>query len=142
MKLSNRIMSWILSPGAYAVWHAAGNPEEWKWDKDSECVEHKTNGVRVLAINNTDPSLPWLFTVPIAFVIASFLVDCEAPYRGAIGHFERHLIAGRIYRLRNRLRREQSGPGFWKTLRENHRKKRALRLERNRQVFSKLTVNQ
>lgn len=28
----NRLMKLILSPGAYMVWHALGNPEEWRTD--------------------------------------------------------------------------------------------------------------
>lgn len=142
MKLSNRIMSWILSPGAYALWHSASNAEEWRWHRDHEYIEHKTNGVRVTVINSTDPSVPWLITVPLAFLFGTFVIDCEDPYRGAIGYFERHIIAGRVYRLRNRLRRLQDGPGFWKAFWENRRKKKELRLARNKAVFSKLTVNQ
>lgn len=132
MKLHNRIMSWLLSPGAYAAWHAMSNPEEWIWDEENDTIDHKT-GVFFWVKRwwNIAPApLMWIppfcfFTVPMMWALWPVFLDAYGEYRGAIGYFERHLIAGRAARLRDKLR-----------------KKNNVRRKRNQAVFTKLTVNQ
>lgn len=126
MKLHNRIMSWILSPGAYAVWHSLGNSEEWDCRPDRDWIEHKTTGVRLNLLNEENVAAPYFIAGFLAFIIGSFVVDCRDPYEGTIGFFERHLIAGRAARTRNKLRTARLGS----------------RKQRNRALFSKLMVNE
>lgn len=125
MKLSNRIMSWVLSPGAYAVWHSLGNPEEWQYHHDSDYITHKTTQVRLIVPNEDTVDLPYTVAGPLAFLVGSFMLDCLEPFENSIGLFERHLIAGRAARVRNKLR-----------------KARDSRKQRNRALFSKLMVNE
>lgn len=124
MKLQNRIMSWVLSPGAYAVWHSMGAVEEWQIDGDA--LVHKTTQIQVNVIDYR-PHVPAFIGAPITFLIGSFVLDCEGPYKGAIGYFERHLIAGRAFRLQKKLHRR-------------HRTRR--RRSASTDVFKKLMVNE
>lgn len=126
MKLSNRIMSWILSPGAYAVWHSMGNPEEWRWDAPSEQLIHQS-GLWLPLLDKSTKEIPAVIAYPTVFVLGTFVLDCGGEYKGAIGHLERHLIAGRAYRLKNRLCRQAQ---------------LSIRKRRNQAVFTKLLVNQ
>lgn len=89
MKLKNRIMSWILSPGAYAVWHALGAPEEWVGasadDSASHTIRHIPTGVQL-----------WVAS-------GGFFLDCHAPFNGAIGLIDRHILWPRARRIRKKL---------------------------------------
>lgn len=96
MKLRNRIMSWILSPGAYAVWHALGAPEEWEptfIDKEVYHLVHKPTGVDL-----------W---VPSG----AFYFDCRnTELNNAIGPLERHLVWwSRAYWVRRYFYEQQQG---------------------------------
>lgn len=90
MKLKNRIMSWILSPGAYAVWHALGAPEEWL--ADPHTLRHCATGVQL-----------WTSSGPF-FLDAHYDGQLSSP--GAIGYFERYLLWPRAWRARRVLRRK------------------------------------
>lgn len=125
MKLKNRIMSWLLSPGAYAVWHSLGSPEEWEYFHDRDYIRHKTTEVKLKLLNEESVEMPYWIAGFITFLAGSFFVDCHEPYEGTIGYFERHLIAGRAARTRNKLR-----------------KLRKARKQRNMALFSKLMVNE
>lgn len=128
MKIRNRIMSWVLSPGAYAVWHSMGNPGEWVIGSDD--LTHKT-GLRVTVLNwrnAHEQGFPRPIAAFVAFIIGAFIMDCEGEYAGAIGYLERHIIAGRAYRLVKKLRRGRRGS--------------SARQKKNTAVFTKLTVNQ
>ena len=46
MKLKNRVMSWILSPGAYAVWMALGVREDWVL-RGEFCIKHDPTSVEL-----------------------------------------------------------------------------------------------
>lgn len=77
MKLKNRIMSWILAPGAYLVWHALGNLEEWR------AIAH-SGDVFTLVHQPTDVQL-WVAR-------GGFFLDCEGELAGSIGPFDRHVL--------------------------------------------------
>lgn len=134
MKISNRIMSWILSPGAYALWHSMGNPDEWSYRSDSNTssLRHHS-GVSVEIGRWWNLPLPfWLIPLlwiapMISWAFWPAILDCEGPFEGSVGYLERHFIAGRAMRLRGKL---------VKSKKVNHRK------QRNRDLFTKLTINQ
>jgi hypothetical protein len=47
LPMKNRVMSWLLSPGAYAVWRALQNPEEWDSDTaPAYWLDHKPTRIR------------------------------------------------------------------------------------------------
>lgn len=125
-KLSSRIMSWILSPGAYAVWHALGNPEEWDYVPDRDFIRHKTTAVQLVVMNEATVETPYFIAGFFAFLAGFFLFDARGDYEGSIGIFERHLVVGRAVRTRNKLRKMASNS----------------RTARNRALFAKLTVNE
>lgn len=129
MKLKNHIMSWILSPGAYAVWHALGDPDEWQHDGDDGLV-HKQTALEVRVVDwrtAHTAGVPRPFAFVVTLLVSGFMFDCVGKYAGAIGFFERHLVAVRAYRAVKVLHKH---------------KHRSQRVERNRQVFAKLTVNE
>ena len=128
MKLHNRIMSWILSPGAYAVWHALGVREEWTHDGDDELV-HKATGVRLFVLNwRNAPDVPVVFAFVVVFFVGGFIFDCKGEgHRGAIGYLERHIVAIRAYWVVR-----------WLHLRDHG----SARKKANMAVFTKLTVNE
>ena len=116
MKIKNYIMSKILSPGAYAVWHSLGNPEEWG-DPSRHTLPHQSGAV------NLDVS--YGASRFYQFLCGGFeFDDIERPF---LGWFERHLVYPRALRM---LRRRD------KLARMSERKKRNLA------VFIKLTVNE
>ena len=119
MKLKNRIMSWILSPGAYALWHSMGNPEEW--ERSGTSYMHKQH--RWISFDAPYGEIPPIICGALICIIGSFAFDLNN--RHAIGLFERHLIAGRGYRLAKRIYKQSS------TLRKN-----------NMNLFTTLTVNE
>lgn len=123
MKIKNRIMSWVLSPGAYAVWHALGNSEEW--EVEAERLKHKRADVRLFVLNcYHEDAPPAVVAFPVTCIVSGFLFDCAGKDKGAIGYLERHLIAPRAYRVMRQLARVGD------------------RRKKNRNVFTKLTVNQ
>lgn len=135
MKPYTWLMSKILSPGAFAVWHSMGDPEEWKYDKTNSELHHKTTGLSVHAahrnslkpIQDGDDLVIFIICAPLMFFFSSFTLDCTGQHKGAIGYLERHLIYGRACRLIKYLTKPE------------HKKKRR---ERNRAVFALLTVNE
>lgn len=126
MKPINWIMSKVLSPGAYAVWHSMGNPEEWVQHTD-DTLMHKTTGLSIFALDKSTDQVPSLLAYPVVFLIGSFFVDCKEPYKGAIGYLERHLIAGRVFRTLNSVKQHE---------------RKTERQKRNQAVFTRLLVNQ
>lgn len=135
MKLKNRIMSWLLSPGAYALWHSMGNPEEWMWDQENERFYNKSAQlyVRMRLWWTEGPPFPLLLIPPIT-IVALFLwaawpfvwFTCYS-YEDGIGWIDRNLIAGRAMRLRGKL------------MRRDYKSKKQ---KQNTAIFTKLTVNQ
>lgn len=96
MKLRNRLMSWILSPGTYMVWHALGDPEEWKLD--SHTLVHKATGFNLWVANGS-----W------------FYGEWDGDKREVFGLFERHLLQFRVRRVVRKLKE----PTGWRA--RNHR---------------------
>lgn len=138
MKLSSRIMSWILSPGAYAVWHSMGNPEEWEWCRfgdDDKALRHKPTHLHIDMVEwwELPPAvwaIPFMWFVPLlCWMLWPCVIDCRGEYAGAIGYLERHIIAGRALRLRTTLLRPPASV-------------RSIRKRRNQAVFTKLLINQ
>lgn len=137
MKLYQWLMSKILSPGAYAVWHAMGAPEEWGWDGDRTELVHKTT-VRVelhlwWKVGDTcNPLTVIIFPLILLILVLSYLASSftampKGPFEGSIGWIDQGLIAGRALRLRKALIK---------------RKTISSRQQRNMDLFTKLTINQ
>lgn len=124
MKLKNRIMSWILSPGAYAVWHAAGSPEEWELENHDRFLRHKATGI-----------LLWVgYDGLILFrgIFGAFVFDGEDRWTGinrpaCIGLFERHIVYPKLMQCALSLMKAR---------------KNAERDAANRALFAKLIVNE
>lgn len=77
MKLKNRVMSWILAPGAYLVWHALEAWDEWDANVHTGDVFeliHMPTGARFWT-----PSGPFCF-------------DGRNDLEGSIGLIDRHII--------------------------------------------------
>ena len=134
MKLKNRIMSWVLSPGAYALWHSMGSPDEWVWHAYKDPLfEHKTTQLCVRMDLWWKMPVPCYLFPPLWIVVVLvwafwpnagfYVVDHDA----AIGPIDAQLIAGRMMRLRKRL-----------LYLERTKNKRAANLA----VFKRLTVNE
>lgn len=120
MKIRNRIMSWILSPGAYAVWHALGNPGEWHEEADR--LTHLQTHITLQADQNAPAIARWLF-------LRMFLMDGYES-RGTnrfMLFYERPFVYGRAQRCIRKLR---------KAARVSQRRKT------NMDIFLKLTVNE
>ena len=91
MKLKNRVMSWILHPSAYLVWHSMGNPEEWENDdgKYLRTMRHRPTGVHFWIGNS------------------SFFFDgYGSQWKHSIGLLDRHLLWPRARKLRRAWRKE------------------------------------
>lgn len=88
MSIKNRIMSWILHPSAYLVWHALGNPEEWETPSWHQ-LKHKTVDVALWMSNG-----PWFFDQ----------IDEGINKLDAIGLFDRHLVYPRARKVHNFLK--------------------------------------
>lgn len=119
MKLKNRIMSWILSPGAYALWHSMGNPEEWEEIKDNHTwyLRHKPS------------TMCMLYGRGCMYGFRGFFLDGSHRYGvgHCIGYFERHLVYPRVRACLKRIRYMQRTSDFRKA---------------NTNLLSKLTINQ
>lgn len=135
MKLKNRIMSWILSPGAYALWHSMGNPEEWKWHGDREAFYNDSARlwVKMTLWWTEGPPFPVLLIPPMSIIAVVLWIlwpfvwfYCDG-YQEGIGWIDRNLIAGRAMRLRSKLIKRDFA---------------SKKLKHNRDIFTKLTVNQ
>lgn len=81
MKIRNRIMSWILSPAAYLVWHAMGNLDEWGSPHEGYKIAHQPTGVVFWVANGR-----WFF-------------DGHGGWSGSIGLFDRHFLWPRAKRV-------------------------------------------
>lgn len=122
MKFKNWLMSKLLSPGAYATWHAMGNPDEWEeHGSDRGWLRHKQAG---LAFGSGgDAPFRWM-----AALVAPFFFDGHPAYQGhCIGLLERHLVYLRAHRLVNELRRRERTKIF---------------REANQKVFTLLLINE
>lgn len=111
MKLKNRLMAGLLSPGAYALWHSMGNPEEWEWrDCKEPYFRHKGSHLVVrmdLWWRLPLPCyvFPFLWWVPLAsWALHPIWIHCVDQEAG-LGLCDRFLIAGRASRLRGRITR-------------------------------------
>jgi hypothetical protein len=135
IKLRNRIMSWILSPGAFALWHSMGNPDEWKWDVDNSrllndraCLYVKVQLWWELAPTPLLVVPPFCFVLtPICWMLWPFIGFWCYNYEDGIGWFDRNVIAGRAMRLRTKLMK---------------RDRVSKKQRQNSAIFTKLTVNQ
>lgn len=125
------LMQKLLSPGAYALWHSMGNPDEWKWYENDEFFWHIGSSTKIPF------ERWWRIAPPALYIVPPFLLfippllwafwPCSFDCNGAIGLFERHLVAGRAIRLYSKLRR---------------REKTMAQRQKNQDLFTKLTINQ
>lgn len=81
MKLKNRVMKTLMSPGTYVVWHALGNPEEW-YRKEYTLVHKPTSWEMWVG-----DSGPWFYGS-----WGKCKEDC-------FGLFERHLLQFRVRKV-------------------------------------------
>lgn len=89
------LMKMILHPSAYMVWHAAGEPEEWKWWTTSEGyrLQHKPTKV-IFWVGNG------------AAFFDEILDQSEVIKTGAIGCFDRYLVWPRIAQVVRYLKQQ------------------------------------
>jgi hypothetical protein len=95
------LMRLILSPGAFMVWHALGNPEEWRRD-GSFVMLHTPTNIRFL--------YPWPDNSWEKFlnrVMVGFMFDGTEEYEGSIGYFDRHILHARACRVELYLTSDQ-----------------------------------
>ena len=134
MKLKNRIMAALLSPGAYALWHSMGNPEEWEWRDDGKepYFRHKGSHLKVCMdlwwrIPGPCYLFPFLWWIPLlSWAFNPIWIYCVDQDEG-LGICDRFLIAGRAARLRGRIIRH---------LKNQQRRKS------NSNILAALTVNE
>jgi hypothetical protein len=92
MKLKNRIMSWILHPSAYLVWHALGNPDEWEDDSADKSsgkvytIRHLPTGYRLWTANGR------------------MFLDGWSEWEGSIGLIDRWFLWDRAYAITKKMK--------------------------------------
>ena len=124
MKIHCWVMSKLLSPGGYALWHSLGNMDEW--ERDSYCLIHKNTKLRINCYQAyVSDDAPELMGRINAFIFGGWVFDLKDG--SFLKVYERQLLAGRGYRL------------FWKIKRVARKK---ARKKTNMEVFKAMTLNE